>query len=143
VASVKLVRNGVEKTITVKLDALPGDIAQTGSSQSPSAQLPSGALDGVKASDLNENLRQRFQIPVDIKGAVVTNIDENSIAANAGLQQNDIILEINRHVVAAANDVTNLVTQATGPRILLKLWRSEGSSTGVLFLSVDNAKRAK
>ena len=100
-----------------------------------------GALDGMKASDVNDNLRQRLQIPTDIKGAVVTNVDENSIAANSGLQQNDVILEINRHAVAGANDVTNLVKQAAGPRVLFKLWRSENGSAGTVFLSVDNAKR--
>ncbi len=141
VASIKLVRNGAEKTITVKLDTLPGDIAQTGGSQNPSAQANAGALDGMKASDVNDNLRQRLQIPTDIKGAVVTNVDENSIAANSGLQQNDVILEINRHAVAGANDVTNLVKQAAGPRVLFKLWRSENGSAGTVFLSVDNAKR--
>ena len=142
-ASVKLMRDGAEKAVTVKLEALPDELAQTGNGQNPSAAPDTDALDGVKVVDLNQDLRQKNQIPADTKGAIVTNVQEDSNAADAGLQQNDVIVEVNHHAVASADDAVKLSKQARGRRILVKVWRRDGDVAGTVFLSVDNLKRTK
>ena len=66
----KLIREGAEKTVTVKLEALPAELTRSGNAQNPSAAAPdTDALDGVKVVDLNQDLRQKNQIPADTKGA--------------------------------------------------------------------------
>jgi len=95
----------------------------------------------VTVDDLNSDARQQLQIPDDVKGAIVTDVDQDSNAADAGLRANDVIVEINHHVVISAQDAVNLCSDAKGKRILLKIWRREGGLSGTRFLSVDNTKR--
>jgi serine protease Do len=82
-----------------------------------------------------------LHIPADVKGVIVTDVDQGSNAADAGLRQNDIIVEINHQTVAGAQDAVKLCEQAKGKRILVKIWRREGGLAGTRFLSVDNTKR--
>ena len=140
VATVKLVRNGAEKTVTVKLVALPSELTQTGNGQNPSPSPGTNALDGVKMVDLNPALRRQLQIPADIQGAAVTDVQDGSSAADAGLQQNDVIEEINHQAVASADDALKLCKQVQSGRILFKVWRRDGDTTGAVFLSVDKKK---
>jgi serine protease Do len=140
VATVSLVRKGAQKTFTVKLVALPAELTQSGNA--PNASAPSGtnALDGARMDDLSPDLRQQLRIPANIKGAVVTDVQDDSNAANAGLQKNDVIQEINHQTVAGADDAARLCKQAQGGRILVKVWRRDGDNTGAIFLSVDTSK---
>ncbi len=73
--------------------------------------------------DLSPDARQQLQIPDGVKGAIVTDVDQDSNAADAGLQQNDVIVEINHHAVTSSQDAVNLCMQAKTKRILVKIWR--------------------
>jgi serine protease Do len=141
-AIVKLIRNGEQKTVTFKLGELPDSISQNNGRQNPPASATTDALDGVTVDDLSPDARQQLQIPDNVKGAIVTDVNQDSNAADAGLQQNDVILEINHHPVTSAQDAVNLCGEAKGRRILLKIWRhGDNGLSGTRFLSVDNTKR--
>ena len=143
-ASVKLVRNGAEKTLSLKLAEFPGSVAQNGSRQKAPVSTGTDALDGVSVDDLDSDARQQLRIPADLKGVIVTTVSQDSNAADAGLQQDDVILEINHQPVANYHDAINFCEQATGKRILVKIWRRDTDGlAGMRFLSVDNTKRAK
>ena len=92
--------------------------------------------------DLTPAVRQQLQIPDDLKGAIVTDVDQNSNAADAGLRPNDVIVAINQHAVTSSQEAVDLCTQAKTKRILVKAWRrgSDGL-VGTRFFSVDNTKR--
>ncbi len=141
-ASVKLIRSGAEKTLSVKLAELPGSQAQNGSRPNSPTSATTDALDGVTVDDLNADARQQLRIPADLRGAVVTDVSQDSNAAEAGLQENDVITEINHHPVAGAQDAVHLCEQAKTKRILVKIWRrGDDGASGTRFLSVDNTKR--
>jgi serine protease Do len=143
-ATVKLIRNGAEKTIAIKLAEMPGSPAQNGGGQTSPGSAAMDGLDGVTVDDLSSDARQQLQIPDDVKGVIVTGVKQDSNAAAAGLRQNDVIVEINRNPVASAQDALNFSDQATGKRILVKIWRrGDDGLAGTRFLSVDNTKRAK
>ncbi len=55
--------------------------------------------------NLNADLRDQLQLPSDVKGVVVTNVQPGSPADNAGISRGDVILEVNRHQVQSAEDV--------------------------------------
>ena len=74
----------------------------------------SDALDGVTVSDLDQQARQEFKIPDNMQGALVTDVGPNSNSADAGLQQGDVIAEINHQPVTDADDAVKLCTQAKG-----------------------------
>ena len=70
-------------------------------------------------------------------------MDRDSNSADAGLQPNDVIVEINRQPVTNADDAVRLCKAAKGDQILVKIWRRIGDFAGTRYLSVDNTKRAK
>jgi serine protease Do len=141
-ATVKVIRDGGPKTFTVKLGELPGNtVTQNASARAPHVAAGTDALDGVTVDDLGPDARQQLQIPDTVKGAVVTQVNQDSNAFDAGLQENDVLVEINHHPVANAKDAVNLCVQAKTRRILVKVWRPAGAGFGgTLFLSVDNTK---
>jgi serine protease Do len=146
-ATVKIIREGAAKTLTVKLGQLPGNVARNNNShgnrtrQNTPASSAADALDGVQVDDLNAAARQQLQIPDSVKGAIVFEVSQDSNAAAAGLKEYDVITEINRHAVASSQNAVDLCEQAKTKRILLKIWRRGDSGVGTLFLSVDNTKR--
>jgi serine protease Do len=82
-------------------------------------------------------------VSADINGALVSDVSSDSNSADAGLQANDLIVEINRQPVTSADDAVRLCKAARGEHILVKIWRRNGDFAGTRYLSVDNTKRAK
>ncbi|MGD0251692.1 MAG: Do family serine endopeptidase [Verrucomicrobiota bacterium] len=144
-ATMKLIRNGAAKIINIKLAELPGDGEQSPNEQSGSSQANSktGALDGVTVADLDQEVRQQLQLPDNIQGVVVTDVDADSNSTDAGLQRGNVIVEINRHSVSNTDKAVELCKQARGNQILLKIWRREGGLAGTRYLSVDNTAKGK
>jgi len=143
--TVKLLRDGQEKTFSIALAELPEETADNSNNgnNSGSAISETDALGGVTVANLNRQARQLLQLPDNIQGVVVTDIDPDSNSADAGLQRNDVILEINRHPVKNTDKAVELYKQAKGNQILLKIWRREGGLAGTRYLSVDNSAKAK
>ena len=133
-ATVKYIRNGEEHTVKITLAELPSDTEMQGQNNQ------TDALDGVTVGDLDSDAREQLQIPDDIHGAVVTDVQRDSHAADAGLQKGDIIVQIDHHPVDNADTAVKLCNEAKSDHILLKIWRREGDMGGTRYLSVDNTK---
>lgn len=133
-AKVTYIRDGKEHTVKVTLAARPGAEAQAQSG------TETDQLDGVTVNDLDADARDQLQIPDNIHGALVTDVQDGSNAAEAGLQKGDVIMEIDRQPVRDAETAVKLSTEAKGKYILLKVWRREGDVSGTRFISVDNTK---
>jgi serine protease Do len=149
-AALKIIRDGKVKTISVTLGELQPRGTRLNSRQSQDnsqLQTSTDALDGVEVADVDAQVRRQLRIPAGIQGAVVANVDENSNSAEAGLQRNDIILEINRQPVTDSDTAVKLCGQAKGDQVFLKVWRRSVSLSGMtagstIYLSVDNTKQA-
>ncbi len=141
-ASVKFIRDGVAKTVAVIL----AENKQV-STRSDDGTISGGdnsafdALDGVTVADLDADVRQQLQIPDSVQGAVVTDVDQDSHSADAGLQKGDVIMQINRQPVTDADRAVKLCKQATSSQILLKVWRRDGGMALTLWIGVDNTKQ--
>ena len=142
--AVKIIRNGFSKTVNVLLAELPGsEVAANDQDNSNSGPATADALDGVTVADLDPQVRDQLHVPEGVNGALVTEVNSDSNSADAGLQPNDLLVEINRQPVSSADDAVRLCKAARGEHILVKVWRRNGSYAGTRFLSVDNTKRAK
>jgi serine protease Do len=130
---VEVLRDGSAKTLEVRIKELPGtdQLAQNGASD----EDKSDTLQGVAVSDLDSQAREQFHIPEQVKGAVVTQVDPNSASAEAGLKPGDVIMQINRHDVASADDAVKLTEHAKERTTLLHVW-SEGGSR---YMVVDES----
>jgi serine protease Do len=126
--TLRIVRDGKPKTVTVKLGELP---AQAGRGEPRPGGLRRGGqpdlLDGVVVDDLTPRYRRTFNIPDDVQGALVVQVAPNTPAAAAGLQAGDVILEINRRRVTNAEEAVRASQDVQGERVLLRVWGRGGT----------------
>ena len=88
---------------------------------------------GIGLSNLTPELRDQLQAPRDVHGAVIEQVQPGSSADNAGLQQGDIILEVNRHKVQSASDVQQALSSVPkGQDALVLVWSNGGNTFRVL-----------
>jgi serine protease Do len=128
--TVDLLRNGKSMTIPVTLEGLGKGPGEGGNN---AAEGQGKMRWGISISDLTPELRGQLQAPSDIHGAVVDQVQPGSAADNAGLQQGDIILEVNRHKVQNAADVKEALSSvAKGQDALLLVWSNGGNTFRVL-----------
>ncbi len=134
-----------EKVLTASLGELPRGGLAGGERGSPNERGQSGtdALDGVEVTDIDARARTQFNIPNNVHGALVTNIEQESNAAEAGLRPGDVLIEINRQAVRNSEDAVALSEKAKGDHILVRVWSSgaRGGPGGTRYLVVDNTKR--
>ncbi len=131
---VKVLRDGREQTVQLTVKEQPGseDMAKTGNDKAGS----SDSLNGVTVSDLDSQAVQQMNLPKELKGAVVTDVDQDSAAYDAGLRPGSVIQEINHKPVQSADDAVKLTENLKSRKILLKVW-SEGGSH---YVVVDESK---
>ena len=124
-ATVKILRDGDSKTLEVTVKQLPGtgSVADAGSQNGNDT----GTLNGVGVGDLDPKTREQFHIPDTVHGAVVTQVEPGSAAAEAGLKTGDVIESINRHPVKNADDAIQLTSNTTSKRTLVRVWDNGGS----------------
>jgi serine protease Do len=101
----------------------------------PQAQ-DTGTLNGVGVADLDRRTRAELGVPAHVNGAVVTEVEPDSAAHEAGLQPGDVILEINRQPVRNAQQAVQLTENPKDKTTLLRIW-SKGASH---YLVVDETK---
>jgi len=132
-----------EKNYTVTLAELPQEVveAQGRAESGDGAHKGTDALDGVEVTDLDVGARRQLEIPRTVQGALVVNVDPGSTAAQGGLSQGDVILEINRQRVRNADDAVALSQKVKSDQILLRVWSAGPNGTGgTHYITVENSK---
>lgn len=103
---VKLIRNGQEKLISVKLGRRPDQVADSG-------------FQGMKDYDdfgfmfkaLDDETGQQLGYPLGTNGLVVTQIKPSTLAAQSGVRTGDLLIELNHHKIKSANDYTRTLNK--------------------------------
>jgi serine protease Do len=125
-----MIRDGKTSTIAVDLEELG---SRTGDSNGNSSEGQGKMRWGIGLGNLTPDMRDQLQAPRDVHGAVIEQVQPGSPADNAGLQQGDIILEVNRHKVQSASDVQQALQNVSkGQDALLLVWSNGGNSFRVL-----------
>jgi serine protease Do len=124
-----VLRNGKTETVPVTLEAL-----SPSGENNPSATQGQGKMRwGLGLGELSPDIRQQLQVPAHVHGAVIEQVRPGSSADNAGLQQGDVILEVNRHKVSSPADAQQELSKvAAGQDALLLVWSNGGNSFRVL-----------
>ena len=119
--SLKVLRNGAEKSISVKVGTRPGEAV---SKLAPSLDSnPSGKL-GVSVQDLNPQVARQLGLPSNASGVVITQVQPDSPAAEAGIMRGDVVQEVNRQPVKSSADFRDAVSQ-TSKSVLLLIHRDD------------------
>ena len=86
---------------------------------------------GIQLTKITPNLRSRFNISKDIKGVLILGVEENSLAADKGLQSGDVILAI------VDNDALQMHKKVSSPiEIINKINQLKKNKKNVLLLYV-------
>ena len=125
-----VLRNGKSQTVPVTLEELGAHAGETGAAPSEGQ----GKMRwGLSLGNLSPDVRQQLQVPSDVHGALVEQVQPGSSADNAGLQQGDVILEVNRKKVQTASDVQQALSSVPkGQDALLLVWSQGGNVFRVL-----------
>ena len=116
----RVIRDREPTTIAITIEEL--DLESEG--QVASAQEDTASSFGMTLQDLSPNMAQRLRMPADSTGAVVTEVSPRSPAARGGIQPGDVVLEVNRQVVASARDASReLEAVAAGEAAFILVWR--------------------
>ena len=128
-ASVGIVRDGSEKTLTVTLAERSGERAAR--SDSGPASDDKTAL-GVSVSPMTPEIARELGVARDTHGVVVESVNPDGRAAAAELRAGDIIVEVDRHPVNGVDELRAAVRKSTDKPLLLLVHRKDGD----LFLTV-------
>ena len=96
--NVRLMRNGKEKTVKVKLGKRPD--------QDPETIDTNDGYDlfGYRLRQMDSDIAQRLGYPDDIKGLVVIDIESGSQASKTNVRHGDLLMEVNRHKIDSSEE---------------------------------------
>jgi serine protease Do len=121
-------RDKQRRTLSITVDELDideeqGRLARRGGGGGTESE-PTETGFGMTVGPITPEVARELELPRGRGGAIITDIDRNSPAFYAGLQLNDVILEVNREPVANVSQVTReLQRAAPGQPVFLLVWR--------------------
>jgi serine protease Do len=130
----KILRDGSSKSLEVAVKEMPGS-ERLAKNDKPESD-DNGTLNGVTVADLDQQARQEFNLPGHVNGVVITEVQPDSAAAEAGLKPGDVIQEINRKPVKTASEAVRLTENPKDKNTLLRVWSNGGSH----YVVVDENK---
>jgi serine protease Do len=124
---VTVIRENQRRTLNVTVDELDLEAEAGGRlSRNEAPEQPEQTTTGIglRLQPITAELARDLDLPRNRGGALVTEVARNSPAALAGVQEYDVILEVNRQPVSNVPQVTKaLQSAAAGAPIGLLVWR--------------------
>jgi len=112
----KLLRNGGEKDMSLKLAEMPTESAKVESDEGDDS---SKALQGVEVANLTPRTAEKLGLPTSTTGVVVADIDPASKLADSGLRKGDVIQEVNHQPVKSVSEFQGAIKKAGSDPLLL------------------------
>jgi len=98
-----ILRDGKTSTATVTLAERPGAEEQT-TEQGRTEGTPAGKL-GIKVEDLDQRTRRQLELPDDVDGVVISEVEDLSPADEAGLNAGYVITSVNERPVTTVDEL--------------------------------------
>jgi Do/DeqQ family serine protease len=131
-ATLTLIRDGREEKLKLTLAELPARNRQEGSGEDSGEQNNGQGKFGLTLQPLTPDLAQRLGLEATDQGLVVMRVDPSGAGADAGINQGDVIQEVNRQPVRSVGDF-NVAIGRSGTKPALVLLNRRGS---VLYLTM-------
>jgi len=130
-ARIEANRDGHTKTFEVQLVEMPAGAveegAETSTEENPQPQKTT-VFGGVAVANITDDIRTALDLPRDVQGAVIGDIDADSTAAKAGLREGDVVQEVNKQPVKSAKDLVAISKKLKpNDKILMRVY-SQGRS---------------
>jgi serine protease Do len=130
---------GAAAELTVIRDGKPQQIRVTLAELTPKKSIsneggtPSDERLGMAVQPLTPSLAERLEVPRTTEGLAVTEVDPDGAAAAAGIQEGDVIRQVNGKDVRTASELRQAVSGESGRPHLFLVQRGEQS----FFATVD------
>jgi serine protease Do len=125
---ITLLRDGREKDVRVKLAKRPDTDPVMARGEARSDDL------GLRVREIDPQIAERLGLDEGQKGVVVTGVSQDSKAAEAGIQQGDVVVEINRQPVESLEDYRSRLRKIKeGDTVQMLLRRGGGGLLAVKF----------
>ena len=124
---VKVLRDGKEVSLSVKLGRLEDNVA---SSQPVRKSTKKVEFAGMTLSNVDREVAEEFGIDENIKGVVIVDVKEGSVAEEKGLKKGDVIIQVNRVKISSTDELKKLNEEAKSAK-----------KTSVLMLILRNGMR--
>ncbi len=128
----KVIRDKKEQVFDVTIGEQPKDVVKGGEPDEEGAQAGEG-LAGLTVQDISPEFAQRFGLPSEEEGVVVTRVEPGSAAEDAGVQRGDLILEVNRRAVRDVKEFQRVARGLGKSESILLLINRQGQT---LFITI-------
>ncbi|PSC02531.1 protease Do [Alsobacter soli] len=125
-ADLQVVRDGKDRDVLVTVAARTEvGQPQTGLLEAP----PEGSKMGLAVGSLSPSIRSRLGLPANESGVLVGRVEQDGLAAQAGIQPGDVIVSVNNKAVDQPSDVAQAWASAQHDKrpLLLGVRRGEQS----------------
>jgi serine protease Do len=139
-AKVKVLRDGEEKMIEVKIGERPSDemLARREPGAAPSApdvvKPPDNVLAGLRVQALDQSAMTQLNLPAKTTGVLVNHVEAGSPAEAAGIQRGDVVQEINHSAVKSLDDYQKASAKIKKEEMVVLLLSRQGNN---LFVAVN------
>jgi serine protease Do len=120
----RLIRDGREQMINVKLAERPARDGSSGSAPPPAPldrRLDQDGPLGLTVRDIDRQAASRLNLPDDIKGVLITRVEALSPTFEGGIERGTVLLEINRQSVPSVAEFRR-IARAAQPGDVLTLY---------------------
>ena len=108
---VEILREGKRLTLSVQIGERPSEIETAEGTARESWR-------GIRVTELTSQLAERFGLTPGMTGVVVTEVEPNSPAADAGVQPGDVVNEINRTKIDSLKEYRQATAKAQGTTLV-------------------------
>jgi serine protease Do len=126
--NLKVLRDGRTMDFALTLASFPEDKEQHAANVGPSEQEKSG-LDGVSVQPLTPEIARSLKVAPQTHGVAISSVAESSRAFEAGLQEGDVIMEVNRQPVSTPGEFNRAVSATAKDQPVLLLVSRAGATT--------------
>ncbi len=127
-----ILRGGKSMNITVTVAKRPGESVASAKPEEEKGTPELALLMGVGLTDLNEEYRQELELPKNIKGVLVTEVESGTPADEEGLNRGDVIIAFNLKPVANLAAFKALVKGMKADKFMLTVYRG-GAQTNIVI----------
>jgi serine protease Do len=121
---ITIYRNNERKTLNITIDELDLEAEQGRQAGQAEPGEPTETGFGMTLEGITPEIARQLELPRGRGGAIVADIERGSPAAQAGVQPNDVVLEVNRQPVTNLGQIQRaLQAVPEGRPVFLLLWR--------------------
>jgi Do/DeqQ family serine protease len=119
-----LVREGKKKTVELEIGERPTETAEN--SIEEDAEDISPLFLGVGLQSLQDEYREALELPNDLDGIIVTDVQGGTPAAKAGLRRGDVIVEVDKKQVENLDDFRSVMDDYDEDKVMVVIYRGGG-----------------